>query len=225
MTGGTDQDTGRATFLFADLAGFTALTEAHGDDLAADLAGEFATRAEPVIADAGAQLVKTIGDALMVRAPAAAAAIALGIALATPATGRFPAVRVGMHTGPAVERSGDWFGATVNIAARIAALADPGQVLASDATYRAALDENAAALAGIGFTDLGEHRLRNVSAPVRLLAASGPGAPADRATDPVCRMLVDTTSAPRLDHAGHPVWFCSTTCRDTFASAPQDHPP
>jgi class 3 adenylate cyclase len=107
------------TFLFADLSGFTALTEAHGDEQAADLVGGFCVAVRRLLAAHQAQEVKTIGDALMLRAGDAAAAIRLGLRIVhdVGAQHGFPQVRVGMHTGPAVERGGDWFGATVNLAA------------------------------------------------------------------------------------------------------------
>jgi hypothetical protein len=64
-----------------------------------------------LLADHQAQEVKTIGDALMLRTGDAAAAIRLGLCIIHDVGARhgFPLVRVGMHTGPAVERGGDWF--------------------------------------------------------------------------------------------------------------------
>ncbi len=111
------------TFLFADIAGYTALTEAHGDDEAAELARAFCRAVSDAAAARGGEVVKTIGDAVMVRHDLSAEAVALGLAAAheVMAGHGFPAVRVGMHHGPAVERDGDWFGATVNLAARVAA--------------------------------------------------------------------------------------------------------
>lgn len=59
-------------------------------------------------------MVKAIGDAVMLRAPHAAAAVGLALALVEEVGQRHGhlTVRAGMHTGPAVERRGDWFGAT-----------------------------------------------------------------------------------------------------------------
>jgi class 3 adenylate cyclase len=115
------------TFLFADLSGFTALTEAHGDEQAADLVGGFCVAVRQLLAAHQAQEVKTIGDALMLRTADTGAAIRLGLCIVHDVGARhgFPLVRVGMHTGPAVERGGDWFGATVNLAARVSAAARP----------------------------------------------------------------------------------------------------
>ena len=69
------------TFVFADLSGFTALTEAHGDEQAADLVGGFGGAVRQLLAAHQAQEVKTIGDALMLRTGDAAAAIRLGLCI------------------------------------------------------------------------------------------------------------------------------------------------
>ena len=128
------------TFLFADFSGFTALTEAHGDEQAADLVGGFCVAVRRLLAAHQAQEVKTIGDALMLRTGDAAAAIRLGLCIVHDigAQHGFPLVRVGMHTGPAVEREGDWFGATVNLAARVSGAASGGEALLTAATRTAA---------------------------------------------------------------------------------------
>jgi Adenylate and Guanylate cyclase catalytic domain len=128
------------TFLFADLSGFTALTEAHGDEQAADLVGGFCVAVRQLLGAHQAQEVKTIGDALMLRSGDAAAAIQLGMCIMhdVGAQHGFPLVRVGMHTGPAVEREGDWFGATVNLAGRLSAAASGGDALLTATTRTAA---------------------------------------------------------------------------------------
>ena len=68
-----------ATFLFADIAGFTALTEAHGDEQAADLVGEFTRAVARELPGVDGTHVKTIGDALMLRIPRPENAISLGL--------------------------------------------------------------------------------------------------------------------------------------------------
>lgn len=208
-----------STFVFADLAGFTALTEAHGDAEAADLALGFADTVTPTLADHHAELVKLIGDALMLRADDPASAIRLGLALVDDrlAVDRYPAVRVGMHYGPAVRRGGDWFGGTVNVAARIAAIAGPGEVLLSEAAREAAGD-----VSGVRLEFRERRALRNVSEPVVLYAAM----PAETRLrhvliDPVCRMrLDDERQALRREHDGRTYFFCSDKCADRFAADP-----
>jgi adenylate cyclase len=215
-------DQAAQTFLFADLAGFTALTEAHGDEHAADLVEEFSRAAGELVPDFGAQLVKTIGDALMLRAPQAPAAVRLGCALTGEllADHGYPAIRVGMHHGQAVERGGDFLGAAVNLAARISGLASGGEVLLSEATRDAAGDPD-----GIRFIDRGPRRLRNVASAVRVFAAiSERTIELTMVLDPVCHMALDPErAAGRLAYQGSDYYFCSLECASRFAAAPADY--
>lgn len=125
-----------ATFVFADLAGYTALTEAHGDEHAADVAEAFCERMRALLSDYDAQEVKTVGDALLVRVPDADQAIHLAARLVSDSgvKDRSLGVRVGMHTGTAVQRGEDWFGTAVNVASRVADAARPGELLMTLAT-------------------------------------------------------------------------------------------
>lgn len=196
------------TFVFADLAGFTALTEAHGDDKAADIAMEFAAKVRSWLESVGGGDLKLIGDAVMVRCSNAAAALELALMIVErlPSLGDYPAVRIGLNSGAAAERGGDWFGATVNLAARVAAHAAGGEILATEATRDAARESQ-----DVIWEQLGEHRFRNVRDPVHILRASRPDAASDvLVTDPVCRMRLDPNrAAGRLRHEDHEYAFCS----------------
>ncbi len=125
-----------ATFVFADIAGFTALTEAHGDEEAVALVGDFADEVKAELPAVRGEHVKTIGDALMLRIPDPGDAIRLGLRIAHEAMRDHgaPAIRVGLHHGPALERDGDYFGASVNLAARVSAAAAGGEVLVTGTT-------------------------------------------------------------------------------------------
>jgi adenylate cyclase len=208
------------TFLFADLAGFTALTEAMGDEGAADLAADFCDRVEAAAPEFGAEAIKRIGDAVMLRADGAEPAIRLGLHIAHEVGERhyFPTVRVGMHTGEAVERDGDWFGSAVNLAARVSGEASGSEVLLTEATRDAA-----GSVEGVELLEHGRRTLRNVAEPVSLYLAvregerSGQGLP----IDPVCRMAVDPEhSAGTLTHEGTTYHFCSLACVGQFAASP-----
>jgi adenylate cyclase len=157
------------TFLFTDLVGFTALTAAEGDDRAADVALEFYDRVRPLLIRHRAEEVKALGDALMLRSEDPAAAVNLGIEIVETLerVDGFPPVRVGIHTGPAVSRAGDWYGTTVNVAARLCAAAGGGEVLVGEATAEAA-----GAVPGAELGDRRMHWLKNVTEPVSARLAS-----------------------------------------------------
>ena len=209
------------TFLFADLAGFTALTEAHGDERAADIALELCSEINRHLPE-DAEDLKMLGDACLLRVGDAIQAIELGLRLTGEVARRhgFPDVRVGMHTGSAAQRGADWFGSTVNIAARVSELAGPCDVLLTAATWEAA-----GALEGVLFEDRGSCELRHVAAPIHLYRARTRQVAHTTgrwAIDPVCRMRVDVDQASTsLAHAGATFFFCSAICAGSFARSPE----
>jgi adenylate cyclase len=215
-----DREPSSATFLFADIAGFTALTETHGDEEAAQVVERFSDAVASELPRFGATHVKTIGDALMLRIPDPAQAVLLGLRIALDLLRghRAPAVRVGLHHGPAIERDRDYFGAAVNLAARVSAAATGGEVLLTGQT--AALTGS---VEGVRYESRGWPELRNVRERVELIAAIRAGqTTAHRLTiDPVCRMAVDPKSAAgRLVIDDTVYFFCSLACAGEFARAP-----
>lgn len=216
-----DQHEPEATFLFADIAGFTALTEAHGDEEAAKLVAEFSDAVRADLPAYGAIQVKTIGDALMLRIPQPADAVLLGLQIAHDILSGHgaPAVRVGMHHGTAVERNGDYIGSAVNLAARVSAAATGGEVLLTAHTAALAPDVDA-----ILYESRGRQTLRNVREPVELVAAIRQGNTTDDqlAVDPVCQMVVHPDhSAGRLEYDGMTYFFCTLACAGAFARHPE----
>jgi adenylate cyclase len=131
------------TFVFADLAGYTTLTEEQGDEAAARVAREFQRTMCALSRDHGAWQVKSMGDGVMIWAPDATRAVALAAHTVEEVGKRADLlpVRVGVHTGPAVMRGCDWYGSAVNLAARLADAAEPNEALVSAATRAAARGE------------------------------------------------------------------------------------
>jgi len=134
------------TFVFADLCGYTALTERAGDQAAADLAREFRRTMCALSREHGAYQVKSMGDGVMIVAQDAAAGVAVAAEAVRQVGTRADLlpVRVGVHTGPAARRGCDWYGSSVNVAARLAREAEPNEALISAVTRTAArerLDE------------------------------------------------------------------------------------
>jgi adenylate cyclase len=151
---------------FLDLTGYTHLTEERGDAAAAALAETLAVLVGRSAREHGGVPVKWLGDGVMVHYPEPAGAVlsALGLVAQLPEAG-LPPAHVGVAAGPVVIQGGDYFGRTVNLAARIAAYAGAGQVLVSRRVAEAAPP------AGVVFTDAGEVELKGFARPVRLLEA------------------------------------------------------
>ncbi len=148
---------------FADLVGFTAMTQAFDAHALADLVDRFeATAYEHVLGQHG-WVVKMIGDEVMFAATdaVAAARIGLGLARASGRDTRLPPVRVGLAHGPTLAWEGDLVGQTVNLAHRLVALARPGTVLVSDG-----LGKHLAAEGGFALRHLRPVRLQGIG-PVR----------------------------------------------------------
>jgi adenylate cyclase len=151
---------------FLDVTGYTTLTAERGDAAAAQLAdtlGRLVQRA--ALAHAG-RPVKWLGDGVMVhfRDPGPATVAALVMAERIVAAG-LPPAHVGIHAGPVIFQDGDYYGQTVNLAARIAGYARPGEVVVSDAVVEAA------AGSPVEFTEIGPVELKGVPGTVRLYAA------------------------------------------------------
>jgi adenylate cyclase len=124
-----------------------------------------------------------------------------------------------MHHGPAIERDGDYFGAAVNLAARVSAEASGGEVLLTGQTAALAPE-----MQGVLYEPRGRRELRNVRGPVELFAAVRVGEAKHAALpcDPVCRMAVDPDrAAGRLVYEDTTYFFCTLACAGLFARHPE----
>jgi adenylate cyclase len=160
---------------FLDLTGYTRLTEEHGDEAAADMAASLASLVQRVSQRHGGMPVKYLGDGVMFffKEPGAAVESALEMVEEAPAAD-LPPAHVGLDAGPVVRQDGDYYGRTVNVAARIAGRAGPDEVLVSELVA-----ELSGGSSRVRFDDLGPAELKNVSRPIRLFRASrASGAPA-----------------------------------------------
>jgi adenylate cyclase len=130
---GDDDDGPGLVVGFADLVGFTALAQQVSDEELAEVVDQFERLAYDVVVAGGGRVVKMIGDEVMFLVDDAvmAAEIALGLADASRDAAELSDVRVGLALGPVIEREGDAYGATVNLASRATAIAYPGTVVVS----------------------------------------------------------------------------------------------
>jgi adenylate cyclase len=152
---------------FLDLTGYTKLTEERGDRAAAELAGRLVEMVHEFAHRRGGRAVKLLGDGVMFHFPEPGQAVRCGLELVDriPRVG-LPQARVGLHSGPVVFQDGDYFGGTVNIAARITDYARPGEVLVSDQVV-ADTDR----LEAVRFEPVGPVSLKGLSAPITLFTA------------------------------------------------------
>jgi adenylate cyclase len=152
---------------FLDLTGYSTLAEERGDEAAAEVATDLAAVARNVAEPHGGRPVKWLGDGVMFHFANPDGAILSGLDLVerTREAVALPA-RIGINVGAVVVQEGDYYGRTVNVAARIADYAAPNEVLVSDEAKRCAWAE------GVAFELVGDVVLKGVSSSVRLHRAS-----------------------------------------------------
>ena len=151
---------------FLDITGYTRLTEERGDEAAAELAARLARLVRRSAQEHEGTPVKWLGDGVMFyfREPAAAVLAAVELVEVVGSHG-LPPAHVGIHAGPVVFQDGDYFGRTVNLAARIAEYARPGEVLVSQEVV------DAADRGPVRFTEIGPVELKGVPGTLRLHTA------------------------------------------------------
>ncbi|HSR16684.1 MAG TPA: YHS domain-containing protein [Ignavibacteriaceae bacterium] len=208
-----------ATFCFVDIAGYTALTDSHGEVAAADLIDDFSELIRISVGSLG-QIQELIGDCAFLVFPdpfaARNALSALYKVIANRAS--FPIIRAGLHHGPALLRGNRYFGSTVNLAARVAAQAKGGQILG---TRRIVDILSEAGTRDIEVEHQGLISLKNLPQPVDLYEIVLSGFSHEYAIDPVCKMQVDKRhAAGELHFKGDKYWFCSLSCVERFAKEP-----
>jgi len=147
---------------FVDLSSYTQLTEELGDESAARAAVRLSRLADRAATAHEGRVVKLLGDGVLLTFPRATNAVHAALDLAaTPPDRGLPPVHAGVAAGPLISRDGDVYGHTVNLAARIAATAAPGQVLVSETVVAASTDP----AAGLVFEPLGRRRFKGVARP------------------------------------------------------------
>ncbi len=155
---------------FLDITGYTRLTEERGDEAAADLAATLSTLVRRSSQEYGGEPVKWLGDGVMFffRDPGQGVLGALDMVEGVDAH-ELPPAHVGIHAGPVIFQGGDYYGRTVNIAARIAEYARPGEVLVT----REVVDATEGT--SVTFTPIGPVELKGVSGALELHRAARVG--------------------------------------------------
>lgn len=201
---------------FVDLAGYSSITEVYGDETAIAILELFERLVRDNVGESG-RLIKWIGDEAMLSFPDPDSALkALGRLL--PACRHeqdFPLTRSGLHYGRVIHRGGDVFGSSVNIAARIAAMASPGQLLATGTIADTARRH------GILVEPRGLVALHSIAGKVELFSIPLAEKICPAWIDPVCKMPAPYTGFCK-EHPRGP-WFCSKQCEDAYLKSPETY--
>jgi adenylate cyclase len=155
---------------FLDIAGYTRLTQERGDAAAADLAEQLGRLVQRTSVKYGGRPVKWLGDGVMFYFPNPGPGVVAALEMVEGvAEAGLPPAHVGLHAGPVIFQEGDYYGATVNMASRIADYARPGEVLVSQEVVDASSE------AAVVFREIGPVELKGMSDVTRLHAASRAG--------------------------------------------------
>ena len=165
-----------ATILFADVAGYSRLMRADEEQTLTDLRANLAELVAPVVERFHGRIVKTVGDGVMAEFGSAVEAVRSAVELqrgmaernAGMPADRQQSFRIGVHLGDVIHTDHDVFGDTVNVAARLQALAAPGAIVLSAGVHEQVRDK-----LSLPFRDLGARPLKNIDRPVRAFALDG----------------------------------------------------
>jgi adenylate cyclase len=154
-------------FAFLDLTGYTRLTEERGDEAAARLAADLGRLVQEEVGQRDGRAVKWLGDGVMssFRDPGAAVLATIEMGRRTEDVG-LPPAHAGVAVGPVIFQDGEYYGRTVNLAARLAGAAEPGQTL---------VDSDVVRLTGkrddVDFRRLDAVSLKGIASPVEVYEA------------------------------------------------------
>jgi class 3 adenylate cyclase len=157
------------TILFTDLESSTALTQAIGDAKAQDILHGHNDVVRAALAAHDGEEVKHTGDGIMASFGSAVAAVEAALAIQSGLAGGEIRVRVGLNAGEPIHEAGDYFGGSVQLAARVCDRAEPGQVLVSNVVRELCTGKL------FQFVDQGEATLKGFPEPIRLYTVTPPG--------------------------------------------------
>lgn len=197
--------------LMADLSGYTALTETHGSESAADLIDKYLAIVDTCLAG-DSKLNERTGDEVMIvsKSPDHLLASANMIMKKTSTEDNFLQVHGGLHYGKVLKRRNSYFGAAINLTSRIAAKANPGTFWCSE-EYANSLSDNLL----INLESKGRHSFKNISDHTEIYELKGEGKN-PFFIDTVCRMLILNTDKAIKHPTNEDMFFCSPACLDVY---------
>lgn len=204
--------------LMADLTGYTAMTEVHGALSAATIVEKYLELAEKAMFGKS-RLLERVGDQLVIVSDSAddIAFTALRLMQHTSEEPNFLSIHAGLHFGPVLEKAGSFFGNSINLTARIAAMAKRNSILCSMEFVKTVKEKNQ-----FYFKEIGKVQLKNIKRPVHLaeLLPLGKHDFSQIHIDPVCHMGMEANSVHHYTYKEVKYYFCSKNCMQIFLEGP-----
>ncbi len=197
--------------MMADLSGFTAMTEIHGDHSAVSLIDQYLDIVKKSLVGSS-HLHGRVGDEMIIIASNAEDLAYTATIMFEHAhnENNFLQLHAGLHYGNLIKKDGDYYGTTINTAARITSVAEKGKILCS-VDFKNQLPENHPFIV----VNKGKQKFKNLLNPVELFEMSCCIEYMTRkyVIDPVCHMLIKTPdTAKQLEHKDEQHYFCSENC-------------
>jgi class 3 adenylate cyclase len=208
----------KGAFLISDLAGYTPLTETHGDLSASEIVERYLSMVKNSL-EPDTEFVERVGDEVLILSENVINLIKSAIKLVENIylEHNFPTIHAGIHGGTIIERNGHYLGSTLNLTSRIASYSKGGQLLCSG--Y---IRDIVGCLSDICFIKLEKIRFKNYSDPVEIFEIITPKQKESITIDPVCRMQVNKDDpTARLPFGDITYYFCSYDCAKLFIENPQ----
>jgi class 3 adenylate cyclase/YHS domain-containing protein len=213
-----DNDKFKGAYFIADLTGYTALTEAHGDSSAARIINRYNEIVNGVLTK-DVHFYQQVGDEIFMISNSVSSLLhyAINLRYEIEKESHFPSIHAGLHYGSAIKQDEKIFGSAINLTSRIAGTAQGGQILCSR-SFKISVKETET-----NFHFLGEKRFKNILKPVAIYEIE-PNIDSEENwyTDPVCRMHITENNAPaKLPFHNKTFYFCSFECAKNFISHPE----
>jgi class 3 adenylate cyclase len=207
------------SFLIADLAGYTSLTETHGDVSAMESVNKYVKLIKQCLRK-DTKLIERVGDEVLILSNNIESLLQVSQDLVERVENepKFPTIHVGLNSGKVVENEGHYYGSTLNLTSRIASYSRGGQILCSKSVVNALKDKEE-----YNFLKLGNVRFKNVSKLVEVFEFIRKTGVRKFSIDPVCKMQIDAQDPPaKLPYNDSVYYFCSFRCAKIFVNQPED---
>ena len=207
----------KTSFLIADLAGYTSLTETHGNVSAVNLVTRYIEIVQKSL-KGDSFLQERVGDEVLIISNNVYNLLDTAIDLVhnIEQEPQFLSVHIGIHTGNVIKQDGNYFGSALNICSRISAYSRGGQILCSADVVKEMSD-----ISSYQFIKVGDIRFKNVPEPVIIYELVLDFPKSNIEVDPVCKMQIDIlNSSAKLPYNDKTHHFCSFKCLEIFIKNP-----
>jgi class 3 adenylate cyclase len=212
----TDEFTG--AYFIADLTGYTALIEAHGDFSATKIISRYNEIVNGILTK-DVKFYQQVGDEIFMISSDPHTLLDYSIKLRNEIEkeSHFPSIHAGLHYGTVIKQNEKIFGSAINLTSRIASFAQGGQLLSSR-SFKDSVTE-----LKVSFQSMGEIMFKNIIEPVEIFEIkTSVNSEEILYTDPVCQMHISATSAPaKLPFKNNTIYFCSFECAKKFMIHPE----